>query len=261
MKIVCSERISKLPHQFLDPLQSDVVNQLVIFGQISKIRGFEEPNIFVQYQTFLPSGWKHEFDSKNISSKYTQTTCCELELKTNFYVGRLGVPIELSLCSGEPLGEIKPPKLYFKVWSIDSMDRQRIQGYGCLVLPTTAGPRNYTIQTWKPKQHFQSQLTSYFLGGSPDLIEFNFNELENVESNNHYGFQTQTSGSVSFSLNCILRSRLKMLTRREMIESQEEYVVESAAGASTKAALQRAKLRLKALKAFANNEDPTVEEP
>ena len=178
-------------------------------GQISQMQAFSEPNLYIQYQLFLPEGgWTCDPNTKQ--SGYTQITMCEFNWESNMYIGRVSMPLELAFHTTLEPTQLKPPKLYFKVWSLDSLERQLVQGYGCLVLPTIPGPREITIPTWKPRAHFQSNLKSFFLGGSPDLIDLNFNELEGIESNNHYGFKTKSSGSVSFSINCISRARYSL---------------------------------------------------
>ena len=75
---------------------------------------------------------------------------------------------------------MRPLKIYIKVLSVDGSDRHCIEGYGFTSLPLEAGSVEFVIKTWRPLFHFQERLKSFFLGGSPDLLDFKFNNIEEV---------------------------------------------------------------------------------
>ncbi len=72
------------------------------------------------------------------------------------------------------------PSVYLKVLSIDGEDRHCVEGYGHAMLSSQPGAESMVLNTWKPRFHFTSQTRAWFLGGSPDLQDLKFNELEDV---------------------------------------------------------------------------------
>jgi hypothetical protein len=62
--------------------------------------------------------------------------------------------------------------------SVDGEDRHAVEGYGTVILPTHVGIHHYELKTWKPISPRANELKTFFLGGSPELGELNFNELE-----------------------------------------------------------------------------------
>ena len=63
---------------------------------------------------------------------------------------------------------------------MDSSDRHCVEGYGYTLLPLEAGSVDFQVNTWRPLFDFREQVQSFFLGGSPDLFDFKFNNTEEV---------------------------------------------------------------------------------
>ena len=62
------------------------------------------------------------------------------------------------------------PYILFQVNSVDSWNRYRIEGYGFLRLPFEDGFHEITVQTWKPKGSLNTEVHSFFLGGSVRIL-------------------------------------------------------------------------------------------
>ncbi|KAJ2994183.1 B9 domain-containing protein 2 [Globomyces sp. JEL0801] len=108
------------------------------------------------------------------------------------------------------------------------------------LISTEPGSYELELPTWRPLIPYNSKLKSMFLGGSP--------ELQENEVHNHYGFQTESSGSVKLRFNVILQ------TEGEGMINVEDKEKPSTRMTYMSDALQRAKNRIKELRA-------TVEDP
>ena len=62
-----------------------------------------------------------------------------------------------------------------QVNSVDSWDRHRIEGYSFVRMPATAGYHEIEVDTWRPRGSLQSEINSFFLGGS-----IRINKLEEI---------------------------------------------------------------------------------
>ncbi|KAJ3276516.1 Pleiotropic negative transcriptional regulator [Terramyces sp. JEL0728] len=170
-------------------------SRIVWNGEIGIGTGFNSANLYIQYITSLPKDCKNE--SKCIIG-YTQTVCSTAD--EDGQVWNFNVPIQISYTAET----LKSPIIYFKIVGIDYMDRQQIQGYGYLELPCTVGRSSFEIHTWKPLSNYQSKMKTYFLGGSLQLQEL---EYLTKDTQNRYGFQTESSGYVTFNCNCLVQDK------------------------------------------------------
>lgn len=66
------------------------------------------------------------------------------------------------------------PQLYFSVYSKDSYDRHRAEGYGYMELQPTAGAADTVVRTWKPEGTIEQQERDFFLGGSTRLSDVTY---------------------------------------------------------------------------------------
>uniref|UniRef100_A0A671PFA4 MKS transition zone complex subunit 1 n=1 Tax=Sinocyclocheilus anshuiensis TaxID=1608454 RepID=A0A671PFA4_9TELE len=103
------------------------------------------------------------------------------------------------------------PVLYFKVLSLDFWQRYRTEGYGFLVIPSTPGYHRMTCCTWRPLQSGTvAELRRFFIGGAPELEDISYVRVPGTFKGkrlSRFGFRTQTTGSVTFTLNCIQHAR------------------------------------------------------
>uniref|UniRef100_A0A672MXQ7 Meckel syndrome type 1 protein-like n=1 Tax=Sinocyclocheilus grahami TaxID=75366 RepID=A0A672MXQ7_SINGR len=157
--------------------------RLIVNGEIVSAQGYEYDNLYVHFFLDLP----------NSKSTYSQ-------------------PHTMGKNRSLP----QWPVLYFKVLSLDFWQRYRTEGYGFLVIPSTPGYHKMTCHTWRP---FQSgtvaELRRFFIGGAPELEDISYVRVPGTfkgERLSRFGFRTQTTGSVTFTLNCIQHARLLPLT-------------------------------------------------
>jgi len=80
----------------------------------------------------------------------------------------------------------------FIIYSIDSWDKERVEGYGSYQIPKYATSityqQNITLETWLPKSRkCVDNLRRYFIGGSVKLAEHNyFGAPTNFNVNNNF---------------------------------------------------------------------------
>ena len=58
-------------------------------------------------------------------------------------------------------------------WEVNSKDdwnRHRIEGYGFVRIPNKTGYHQITVDTWRPRHSLESEIHSYFLGGSVRIL-------------------------------------------------------------------------------------------
>jgi hypothetical protein len=58
------------------------------------------------------------------------------------------------------------PHLLMQVNSVDSWNRHRIEVYGFIRMPSTSGYHEISVNTWRPRASLNTEIHSYFLGGS-----------------------------------------------------------------------------------------------
>ncbi|NWR81478.1 MKS1 protein, partial [Centropus unirufus] len=125
--------------------------------------------------------------------------------------------LEMFLSQGDVAEGVFPytlpqwPVLYFEVLSLDFWQRYRVEGYGSLVLPASPGLHMLTVPTWRPVElGTVAELRRFFIGGSPELEDLSYVRIPSTfkgERLSRFGFRTETTGSVTFRLHCLLQSK------------------------------------------------------
>ncbi|KAE8745516.1 hypothetical protein FOCC_FOCC007777 [Frankliniella occidentalis] len=178
-----------------------------IFGQINTLRNFDDKNLFVHYFVDLPKGWSCDSTSSlsGISASCRAVDGCV----------HLGHPLlfslKLNLSDMEDSSEIFPkwPQLMFEVLSLDWWGRYCTEGYGYIVIPSTAGLHQTTTHTWRPIGSPSSELRRFFIGGNPELDDITFVGVPQQHEGNllgKYGLLTTTSGNVDMVFNVVIQS-------------------------------------------------------
>ncbi|KAG2382913.1 hypothetical protein C9374_004880 [Naegleria lovaniensis] len=180
--------------------------RLSISGTILSGRDFEADRYFVRYYFDLPSKYSLEnpMSQKLVSSTQMGVASEMWNEFENYFETHFAFPFHFDcLCD-----KISPtPKLFFQVTSKDSWDRFRVEGYGFVSIPSTPGYHKLTVQTWKPAGSIRNNLRSRFVGGSTELRDLSYTAIPNGFDQhflNKFGFCTETSGSITLSLNIIL---------------------------------------------------------
>jgi hypothetical protein len=192
-------RIDNLPFQEFEPLLDSNLKYFCRL-EIESALYFYCDFIFIEYLVCFEAPFINSIQNPTKLEGVSQIA--SLEKRKDGYEAHFGYPIEITLCQ-TTTENAKSPKIYFKLISLDNKNRQQTVGYGDLKLLQESGSHFVEIKTWKPKLHFQSSLKSYFLGGGPDLDDLKFNELKTI--NNHYGFKTESSGSLKLKYQVIIQ--------------------------------------------------------
>ncbi|XP_011409625.1 PREDICTED: B9 domain-containing protein 2-like [Amphimedon queenslandica] len=94
------------------------------------------------------------------------------------------------------------PKLHFQVWHEDIFGRNELYGYGFIHVPTVPGNHEVDCVIWKPVGSFMDQVTSFFMGGGPELSQ----ESLVHSSEDRLRLRTESSGRVRLKLGIIIRN-------------------------------------------------------
>lgn len=107
-------------------------------------------------------------------------------------VAHVSYPIEVHLlCDAasciNPAGPSQPT-LFFSVFSRDSWDRHRSEGYSYLDLPLKPGCADHNVSCWKPNGDVQQEESDFFLGGSTRLADVTYARIPSDFSGGHDGY-------------------------------------------------------------------------
>lgn len=100
------------------------------------------------------------------------------------------------------------PYLLFQVNSVDSWNRHRIEGYGSCRIPAEAGYHKMSVETWRPRASLDSEIHSFFLGGSVRLQKLEeLVRTQYIDGNgysdvvNRFGLETEDAGRINLNIN------------------------------------------------------------
>lgn len=138
------------------------------------------------------------------------------------FVSHFGFPIDLQFLA-KPQNFENRPYLLLQVNSVDSWGRHRIEGYSFARLPQTAGYHKVEVETWRPRGSLNSEIHSFFLGGSirmpqlEELVRTHYvDEQGKCDIVNRFGLETENSGRVTLNLNlCYQNAVDKKRARQE----------------------------------------------
>ena len=105
---------------------------------------------------------------------------------------------------------VKWPTLYFEVYSLDSWQQDRIEGYGYCQLPDVAGSTCFEIDTWRPLgESITDEMNRFFIGSTPQLDDFTCTKDAGIVNENlsKFYFKTNTTGSVKIRVNTMLHTK------------------------------------------------------
>ncbi|MCJ8748811.1 hypothetical protein PDJAM_G00169010 [Pangasius djambal] len=227
--------------------------RLIVNGEIVSAQGYEYDNLYVYFILELPNNWS-SVPSQSLSG-VTQTCRTRTLGKDNVAFFSYPFSFESFFRKEDESEESLPqwPVLYFKVLSLDSWQRYRTEGYGYMVIPATPGSHRVTCHTWRPLQTGTvAELRRFFIGGAPELEDISDVRIPGTfkgDRLSRFGFRTQTTGSVTFSLNCIQHSRA--FVEASALKKRRQTVLDQLGGHSQKGsvynvleAFQRARKRM-----------------
>ncbi|XP_063342581.1 Meckel syndrome type 1 protein isoform X3 [Pelmatolapia mariae] len=208
-------------------------------GEIVSAQGFEYDNLYIHFFMELPNNWSSRpFQSM---SGVTQTCRTKTLGKENIAFFSYPFNFEAFYMTEKESDHSVPqwPVLYFKVLSLDSWQRYRTEGYGYLLFPAMPGKHTMTCHTWRPLQMGTvSALRRFFIGGSPELEDHSYVRIPGTfkgERLSRFGFCTETSGSVTFNLNCIQQARA--FVDNAMLKKRRQRVFDQLGGFSQQGAV------------------------
>eukprot|EP00941_MAST-03F_sp_MAST-3F-sp1_P002582 g2582.t1 len=104
---------------------------------------------------------------------------------------------------------MRSPQLIFLVISADTFGRHRLEGYGRLELPRTAGFFDKRVCMWKPEGSVRDRMAEYLLGGNRELGNLSYvtATTDMISFLNKYGFQVKSSGYIRIRLNLVWQSK------------------------------------------------------
>ena len=141
-------------------------------------------------------------------------------------VSYINMPIDLYLkLPGGGSSEARPSqrhfvKVLFEIYSLDSWEINRYQGYGILSVELAPGCYAKKVQVHKPKQSLSQQIRDYFIGGNYHIknkkgFAFETNRDEHHEAN-FYNRIVEFSCEIDLSVSvCRFSSGIKQSKRKE----------------------------------------------
>ena len=117
-------------------------------------------------------------------------------------------PFDYQFLAKDATIETSRPYILLQVNSIDEWNRHRIEGYGFIRMPIDPGYHQLEVQTWRPRASLDSEIHSFFLGGSvrvqklEELVRTKFVDSNGIDDIvNRFGLETEDSGSVKVNIN------------------------------------------------------------
>ncbi|KAM6907184.1 tectonic-like complex member MKS1 [Xenentodon cancila] len=215
------------------------VLRYIMNGEIVSAKGFEYDNLYIHFFMELPNNWSslpfHPL------SGVTQTCRTKSLGKEDIAFFSYPFNFEAFYMSEKDSEEsiLQWPVLYFKVLSLDSWQRYRTEGYGYLLFPAVPGKHTITCHTWRPLQMGTvSALRRFFIGGSAELEDHSFVRIPGTfkgDRLSRFGFCTETTGSVTFTLHCIQQARA--FIDAAILKKRRQKVVEQLGGFSQQGAV------------------------
>ncbi|MBN3309034.1 MKS1 protein, partial [Amia calva] len=185
--------------------------RLLVNGEIVSAKGYEYDNLYVHFFFELPDNWT-SLSSQSLSG-VTQTCSTRSEGRENVAYFSYPFSFEAYFRKEDETEDSVPqwPVLYFEVLSLGFWQRYRTEGYGYLVIPPTPGCHNLTCSTWRPVQPGTvAELRRFFIGGAPELEDISYARVPGTfkgDRLSRFGFRSETTGSVTFTLHCIQQAR------------------------------------------------------
>ncbi|XP_026812777.1 Meckel syndrome type 1 protein isoform X1 [Rhopalosiphum maidis] len=182
-----------------------------IFAEITSASGFEYDNLFIRYFIDLPSGW--ECASTNSLSGTTHT-CRRNNNMTSIFSYLFNVTIILPKTIDQPKDQpINSAFITFIIYSIDSWNKERVEGYASYQIPKFSTPISYKtnikLEAWLPKsRNCVHNLQRYFIGGTVKLAEPNYTNVPtnfNEKLLSKFGMETEHRGSLNITLSNLMQ--------------------------------------------------------
>uniref|UniRef100_A0A672ZEY2 MKS transition zone complex subunit 1 n=1 Tax=Sphaeramia orbicularis TaxID=375764 RepID=A0A672ZEY2_9TELE len=186
-------------------------------GEITTAKGFEYDNLYIHFFVELPNNWS-SLRSQSLSGV---TQACRTKTLGKDNVAFFSYPFN------------------FEAFFMSEKENE--------------GKHTVTCNTWRPLQSGTvSALRRFFIGGSPELEDHSYVRVPGTlkgERLSRFGFWTETTGSVAFTLHCIQQSRAfvdatLMKKRRQQVFDQLGGFSQQGAVCNILEAFQRARRKM-----------------
>lgn len=215
----------KYGKKLLGQHQEEMSTRVTVLGEIVSATGFSTPDTYVMFETLLPEeGWLYEDVNEyeifgqvrdstveyNKRKSVTQISSGRVIPSEDFededttkFTSHFSFPFDLQFLAKDPYFEESRPYLLLQVNSTDSWSRHKTEGYGFIRLPMTAGYHQIEVPTWRPRASLDTEIHSFFLGGSVRIQRMEeLVRAQYIDSNgrsdvvNRFGLETEDAGTV-----------------------------------------------------------------
>ncbi len=162
--------------------------EVIITGQLLSAHGFPPGGVFCKFSFEAGSNFRV------LQGKTQGQTHCDTPFDGEMAV--LAHPLDVHYALKGVDGW---PRLQLEVFGVDIYGRIELLGYGCAIVPTTAGTHEVRCSTWRPCGSMREQFSTYFLGGVPRLKH---KELIATPVD-RFRLQTEPSGDIHLSLSVV----------------------------------------------------------
>jgi len=160
--------------------------QMHIFGKLAYAENFNCHGLYAKFTFKAGANWAL-LSGNNNSETF-------LSYLSDDMIAPLEHPIDLNYAAKSIRGW---PRIVVEVWTVDESTKSTIGGYGVMTVPTQSGYYKMKVDCWRPI----SSTTDKLLGTFPEL---EFKDVL-ISSQSKYGLTAETTGSVIFELDVILK--------------------------------------------------------
>ncbi|CAD8155668.1 unnamed protein product [Paramecium octaurelia] len=221
-----------------------------IFGEILEASNFDNSQLFLQWKFKIPPGWELddnellELDQKEYEDiqleEWNRIQSITQQSKVNTIKNDDGTitakahfcfPFDLQLQVDEnELNFGKFPQLLVQVSSMDSWERNYIQGYGFIEIPHTPGFHELTMKTYRPNDDLYTRVYEFFLGGGTKVKDldsisnaFYFDKQNQPKVLNRFPIDTESSGDIKIRVNVsIQRESYQTMSRKKDYQQKNQ---------------------------------------
>lgn len=219
----------------------EMEHRVTVLGEIVKTTGFEAENIYVMFEVLLPSnGWVFEdineyemygvvrdntveYNKRKTVTHIASGNYRPSELDgTSKFSSHFCFPFDYQFKAKNAFMYNERPFLAMQINSVDNWNRHRIEGYGFVRFPDRPGFHQLEVSTWRPRASLESEIHSFFLGGSvriqniEELIRTKFVSSEGIDDIvNRFGLETEDAGWVTVNINICSQDIHSRKVRRE----------------------------------------------
>ena len=224
------EMLKRVGKKMARQTEEEMEHRVTCLGEIVKATGFQAEDTYIMYDVLLPEqGWIFEdvneyemygvirdttveYNKRNsvthVSKAKTHFSSDPEDGETTTMTSHFCFPFDFQFKAKDSAMEYQRPYILLQVNSVDSWNRHRIEGYGFVKMPLSPGYHSIEVSTWRPRASLDSEIHSFFLGGSVRLQKLEeMVRTRYIDSSgfhdivNRFGLETEDAGKVTVNLN------------------------------------------------------------